>query len=68
MIKRYVAYFPLKATCLYLFIYLSPSDKIIIQVKFLNNLNVAVYQLSGGDKSAIFIRVNQPYRLKEFLK
>lgn len=45
------------------------KDAYIVKLaELLNSLNLASYQKSGGDEPAIFVRINNPYRLSSIVR
>lgn len=49
-------------------IYCKQGDIFIYLADFLNSLNLAVYNRQGGEKSEIFIRINNPFYLKNMIR
>ena len=49
-------------------IYRSPSSHAVKVAELLNSLNLADYERQGGDKPAIFVRINNPNYLHDLIR
>ena len=49
-------------------IYCSPVSHVVKVAELLNSLNIADYERLGGDKAAIFVRINNPVFINDLLR